>query len=147
MHTRIRHALSHTAHHGYTRTRCQTSPTPYDHAGTQMRYASHYPFAGYAIRSCRHTEHSKGLKSSPYRGISQYPRMCLRDFVAPAPKLHKQPTLELRDKILALTSPQAKRVPIGKSTYHYLRERALGGTTFSMYSKTRSKLEMKKTIS
>jgi hypothetical protein len=41
-----------------------------------------------------------------------------------APKLERQDTRELRNKILALTASKAKRRGIGKNTLHYLRKKS-----------------------
>lgn len=46
------------------------------------------------------------------------------DFMEAAPKLERQDTRELRNKILALTASKAKRRGIGKNTLHYLRKKS-----------------------
>jgi hypothetical protein len=47
---------------------------------------------------------------------------------------------ELRERILALTSSHAKQLGIGKSTLHYLRQKASGQTPFNVYAKSHRKL-------
>ena len=47
---------------------------------------------------------------------------------------------ELRERILALTSSQAKQHSIGKSTLHYLRKNAGTKDSFTVYPKILRKL-------
>ncbi len=56
------------------------------------------------------------------------------DFVEPALKLERQDNRELRAKILTLTASRARRLGIGKSTLHYLRQRAIATSSFEVYS-------------
>ncbi|MFI5450150.1 MAG: hypothetical protein ACHQ03_10370 [Candidatus Bathyarchaeia archaeon] len=58
----------------------------------------------------------------------------------PIPKLERQDDRELRTKILALTSFQAKRLGIEKSTLHYLRKSIRIERPFRMHRSTRKKL-------
>ncbi len=68
------------------------------------------------------------------------------DFVEPPPKLERQDNRELRAKILALTSPEAKQLGIGKSTLHDLRSKAGSQNSFHMYYKARSRLKKAKAV-
>jgi CRISPR-associated protein Cas1 len=63
------------------------------------------------------------------------------DFVEPSPALHGDDSREMRAKILALTSSQAKQLGIGKSTLYYLRENASCKHSFTVYQKTLSRLK------
>lgn len=58
----------------------------------------------------------------------------------PMSELERQDDRQLRAKILALTSPQAKQLGIGKSTLHYLRRRTNDQLALRVYSKTRNRL-------
>lgn len=62
------------------------------------------------------------------------------DFMQPAPRLERQDSRELRAKILETTSVEAKRLGIGKSTFHYLRKAVENPRPFRLYSGTRKKL-------
>ena len=62
------------------------------------------------------------------------------DFVEPAPKLERKDNLEMRAKLLALTTSQAKEVGIGSSTLHYLRKNARSPNSFRTYRKVQVKL-------
>lgn len=62
------------------------------------------------------------------------------DVAEPAPNLERHDNREVRAKILALTSSDAKRLDIAKSTLHYLRKRALSNSAFNTYSNVRGKL-------
>jgi CRISPR-associated protein Cas1 len=64
----------------------------------------------------------------------------LVDFGEPIPKLESQDGRELRDKILALTSADAKRLGFGKSTLHYLRKRAHRSSHLEVREHTRRRL-------
>jgi CRISPR-associated protein Cas1 len=64
----------------------------------------------------------------------------LIDFAEPAAKLERQDGLELRHKILALTSSEAKRLGIGKSTFCRLRKTAGNNRPFIIYSNTSRRL-------
>jgi hypothetical protein len=63
------------------------------------------------------------------------------DLTEPAPKLERQDNREFRAKILALSVTEARRLGIGKSTFHYLRQN-LKNQTFKCYHKTRKKIEL-----
>lgn len=64
------------------------------------------------------------------------------DFAEPAPSLVRQDNRELRAKILSLTSAEAKRAGIGKSTLHYLRKHVeKSSSSFKVYKPVRKKLE------
>jgi CRISPR-associated protein Cas1 len=62
------------------------------------------------------------------------------DFAEPAPRLERCYDREVRAKILALTSSQAKSLGIGKSTLHNLRSNASLESEFTVYRKTTEKL-------
>jgi CRISPR-associated protein Cas1 len=62
------------------------------------------------------------------------------DFVKPTPKLERHDGRELRNKILALTSSDAKQLGIGKSTLCYLRITARNDHSFTIYGKTSRRL-------
>jgi CRISPR-associated protein Cas1 len=62
------------------------------------------------------------------------------DFAEPTSKLERPDSREIRARIFALTSHQAKQLGIGKSTLHYLRRRANDQLTLQVHSKTRDKL-------
>jgi CRISPR-associated protein Cas1 len=65
------------------------------------------------------------------------------DFAKPAPELNTQDNRELRAKILALTPSQAKRLGIGKSTFHYFRGRGRTSKSLRVYTPTLLKLSSK----
>jgi CRISPR-associated protein Cas1 len=52
----------------------------------------------------------------------------------PRPVLKRSDTRELREKILALPQSEAKKLGIGKSTLHYLREHARNQRPFDVYN-------------
>lgn len=58
------------------------------------------------------------------------------DFAEPVLRLKGNDDPGMRAKILALTSSQAKRLGIGKSTLHYLREYASHDGSFRVHEKT-----------
>ncbi|MGA2460729.1 MAG: hypothetical protein ABSF82_04850 [Candidatus Bathyarchaeia archaeon] len=62
------------------------------------------------------------------------------DFAEPAPRLVRNDDREMRAKILALTSSQAKSLGLEKSTLHYLRLHAKR-QRFEIYGKTHERLE------
>jgi CRISPR-associated protein Cas1 len=62
------------------------------------------------------------------------------DFAEPAPRLQRQDSQALRDKILALTQAEAKELGVGKSTLHYMRKNARRKRHFFVYSSTITKL-------
>jgi CRISPR-associated protein Cas1 len=55
------------------------------------------------------------------------------EFEVPEPELERQDSRELRNKILGLTSSEAKRRGIGKSTLHYLRKKSREERHFTVY--------------
>lgn len=63
------------------------------------------------------------------------------DFAEPAPRLERNDERGMRARILALTSSQAKRLGLEKSTLHYLRLHAKR-QRFEVYGKTRERLEV-----
>ena len=62
------------------------------------------------------------------------------DLSDPAPRLVRIDDQELRTLILSLSQSQAKRFEIGKSTLHYLCEKAHNPDSFSICQKTRRRL-------
>lgn len=62
------------------------------------------------------------------------------DFAEPAVKLVRHDDRELRARILSLGQSEAKRLGIGKSTLHYMRQKAEFKGSFHVYSSTLSKL-------
>jgi len=63
------------------------------------------------------------------------------DFATPSPKLERVDGQDIRTKILALTSSQAKQIGIGRSTLHHLRKKAKANRSFNVYSATRTELQ------
>jgi len=61
-------------------------------------------------------------------------------FLEPSPTLQRVDTQKVRETILNLTQNEASERGIGKSTLHYLRERARGQQSFRIYSKVREKI-------
>jgi CRISPR-associated protein Cas1 len=61
------------------------------------------------------------------------------DFEEPSPTLSRFDNMELRERINSLTSDQAKRLGIGKSTFHYLRKNARK-SQFTIYRPVLTKL-------
>jgi CRISPR-associated protein Cas1 len=62
------------------------------------------------------------------------------DTVEPAPILERNDDRKMRAKILALRQSDAKQIGIGKSTLHYLREKARNEQPFSVYRKVSERL-------
>jgi hypothetical protein len=62
------------------------------------------------------------------------------DFSEHAPKLERSDNRELRAKVLALTASQAKQVGIGKTTLHYLQNKAGQPRRFTMYASIKGRL-------
>ena len=62
------------------------------------------------------------------------------DFSEPSSALNRTDDREFRRRILNLSRPQALRLGIGKSTLHYLRDKARGSRPFKVYPKTRDRL-------
>ena len=62
------------------------------------------------------------------------------DFSEPSPSLRTTNDKYLRRRILGLSQLEARRLGIGKSTFYYLRSKALGRPPFDVYKKVRQKL-------
>jgi hypothetical protein len=62
------------------------------------------------------------------------------DFSEPSPGLIKDDSRELRRRILSLSQPEAHKLGIGKSTFHYLRARAGSQRSLRAYKKVACKL-------
>jgi CRISPR-associated protein Cas1 len=62
------------------------------------------------------------------------------ELVSPKPTLEREDARPLREKILSLSGPQAKRLGLGKSTIHCLRKRARDGKPFRIYQPVLAKL-------
>jgi hypothetical protein len=58
----------------------------------------------------------------------------------PSPNLEGYGNRELRERINSLTSDEAKRLGIGKSTLHYLRKKARSPKPFTVYATVRGRL-------
>jgi CRISPR-associated protein Cas1 len=71
------------------------------------------------------------------------------DLASPRPILQRSDTRMPREKILSLSQSEARKLGIGKSTLHYLREKASGTPTrsFRVYSKVRKRLMPQSTFS
>ena len=63
------------------------------------------------------------------------------DLTQPEPRLERWDDRELRAKVLALTSIQATRLGIGRSTLHYLRKRAGSHRSFALQSSIRKRIQ------
>jgi hypothetical protein len=61
-------------------------------------------------------------------------------FSEPSPTLRRLDSLELRSRILGLSQSEAKKLGIGKSTFHYLRNKAAGDHPFKVYNKIGDRL-------
>lgn len=62
------------------------------------------------------------------------------EFEEPSPNLERSDNRELRERINSLTSDEAKKLGLGKSTLHYLRKNARRENSFRVYGKTVEKL-------
>jgi CRISPR-associated protein Cas1 len=62
------------------------------------------------------------------------------DFIEPSPKLDRLDNRELRERINSLTSDEAYKLGIGKSTLHYLRGNVRDERPFRVYGKVGEKL-------
>ena len=62
------------------------------------------------------------------------------DFTEPAPTLSRMDGREFREKILSLSSSEAHRIGIGRSTLHYLRKNAKSEGSSKAYSKVRKRI-------
>ena len=67
-------------------------------------------------------------------------KLAALNFVEPTPALHRNDDCELRARILALTSSQAKKLGIGKSTLHHLRRRARNDRSLLVCEKVGARL-------
>jgi CRISPR-associated protein Cas1 len=65
------------------------------------------------------------------------------DFSEPSPALGRTGECEVRRRILSLPQSEARRLGIGKSTFHYLRRRASDHHSLSTYGKSRVRLKRK----
>jgi hypothetical protein len=63
------------------------------------------------------------------------------ELVTPEPALVREDTRAVRDRIHNLTSAEARKLRIGKSTLHYLWKNTEGTKSFKVYGKARRKLE------
>jgi CRISPR-associated protein Cas1 len=61
-------------------------------------------------------------------------------FADPSPQLLRIDNRELRKRILGLSQSEARNLGIGKSTLHYLRERAVAKRDFNLHRSTKDKL-------
>ena len=62
------------------------------------------------------------------------------DFSKPSPSLRRTDSVELRKRILSLSTEEARELDIGKSTLHYLREHARSPRPFTVYRPVFQKL-------
>jgi hypothetical protein len=62
------------------------------------------------------------------------------DFSEPSLNLNRTDDLELRRRILSLTNSEARKLRIGKSTLHYLRENAENKRSFKIYRRVAQRL-------
>jgi CRISPR-associated protein Cas1 len=68
------------------------------------------------------------------------------DFSEPPSRLATVDSWELRKRILSLSQSEARRLGIGKSTLHYLRKKARGDRSFSVYKNVHEKLKSGKNV-
>ena len=61
------------------------------------------------------------------------------DLKSPAPVLERPDSKELRERILSLSTSEARRLGLGKSTLHYSRNKTKYERSFKVYEKTRRK--------
>jgi CRISPR-associated protein Cas1 len=64
------------------------------------------------------------------------------DFSEPVPVLERTDSREIRERILSLTQSEASELGIGKSTLHYLHEKARERSSFKVYEHLKRKLSM-----
>ena len=57
------------------------------------------------------------------------------DLKSPSPVLERSDTREIRERILSLSSSEAQKLGIGKSTLYYLRRHAINERSFKTYKK------------
>jgi len=62
------------------------------------------------------------------------------DFLDPAPSLVRSDSRELRKRILELSASEARKLGIGKSTFHYVKKQARSARPFRVYRKVAEKL-------
>ena len=63
------------------------------------------------------------------------------DFAEPTPTLYGVDDQEFRRRILSLSSSEAQRLAIPRSTLHYLRKKARSDRSFKVYGRVREKLD------
>jgi CRISPR-associated protein Cas1 len=63
------------------------------------------------------------------------------NFDEPTPELNRIDSVAVRKMILSLKTSDARKLGLGKSTLHYLRENTRSGRTFMVYGKVRRKLD------
>jgi hypothetical protein len=63
------------------------------------------------------------------------------DFSQPSPTLRRTVDVRLRRRILSLSQSEAKELGIGKSTFHYLHNRARDNGSVIVYRNVRHKLD------
>ena len=69
--------------------------------------------------------------------ISSKPEL---EFTEPVPVLERTDSKAMRERILSLTQSEASALGIGKSTLHYLREKARERSSFKLYDHVKRKL-------
>jgi CRISPR-associated protein Cas1 len=62
------------------------------------------------------------------------------DLSEPRPELKRADSLEVRKRILSLSSSEAKKLGIGKNTLHYLRRSVSDDKPFKVYQKVQEKI-------
>lgn len=62
------------------------------------------------------------------------------DFLEPSPNLNRTDDRELRRQVLGISQREARRLRIGESTLHYLRQRARASKPLKIYKPVLSKL-------
>jgi CRISPR-associated protein Cas1 len=73
------------------------------------------------------------------RYLGERSRSC--DFTEPRPFLERADNQAVREAILELTHAEAKELDLGKSTLHYLRQKAHNKKAFKIYRKTLERLQ------
>jgi len=63
------------------------------------------------------------------------------DLTSPRPVLERSDSRQLREKILSLSQSEARKLGIGKSTFHYLRRNARSHRSFRVYRKVRKRIQ------
>jgi CRISPR-associated protein Cas1 len=70
-------------------------------------------------------------------------KMSSIDFSEPSPNLRRTDSIELRKRILSLSTEETRQLGIGKSTLHYLRKRARSARPFTVYRTVSQKMNAK----